>query len=199
MFTLPDLPYPASALEPYIDTQTMEIHHGRHHAAYVKNLNDALSSHPDLSRLDIKDLIIKLDSLPQGIRLAVRNQGGGHLNHSLFWTWLAPQKSSPSSQLLAALNSTFGSLDIFKEKFTASAVAHFGSGWGWLVVKAGQLSLITTPNQDSPLSQGFLPLLGVDVWEHAYYLQYQNRRAEYIEAWFNVINWTEVSGRFARL
>lgn len=196
MFHLPDLPYPASALEPYIDTRTMEIHHGLHHAAYVKNLTDAL---PDKKDSDLLSILGDLSLLPDGIRAKVRNHGGGHYNHSLFWTFMSPEKSLPEKRLLSALTTAFGSLEGFKEKFKAAAMGRFGSGWAWLIAGKSGLSIIDTPNQDSPVMTGQIPLLGIDVWEHAYYLKYQNRRAEYIDAWFNIVSWQQVSSRFAKL
>lgn len=196
MFTLPDLPYSTNALEPYIDAATMEIHHGKHHATYVKNLNDALVSHPELAKKSIEELISSLDSLPLEIKTKVRNNGGGHLNHSFFWPIMAPKSPPPSGRLLTAINTTFSSLDTFKEKFTTSALGRFGSGWAWLVVNAGQLEIVDTANQDSPLSEGKIPVLGIDVWEHAYYLKYQNRRADYIEAFWHVVNWDQVAKNF---
>lgn len=183
MFILPDLPYPTNALEPFIDKETMEIHHGKHHAAYVKNLNDLL---PDKSDQDLVDIIKKPDNVK------IRNQAGGVLNHTLFWKWMAPGKLPPSAQILTHIDTTFGSLDSFKEKFLGAALNHFGSGWAWLVVDKTNLSIIDTSNQDSPISLGLNPILAVDVWEHAYYLKYQNRRKDYLEAWWNVINWPEV-------
>lgn len=189
MFTLPDLPYPANALEPYIDAQTMEIHHGKHHAAYVKNLNDVL---PDKTEAELEQILRTTDN-PK-----VRNNGGGHYNHSLFWQLMAPPtgSGSPTGKLLQAIDSAFGSLEGFKEKFAAAALGRFGSGWAWLVVRDKRLEIRDTPNQDSPVMEGLIPILGLDVWEHAYYLKYQNRRAEYIEAFWNIINWKFVCGRF---
>lgn len=200
MFTLPDLPYPASALEPYIDTSTMEIHHGKHHAAYVKNLNDALATHPEIKAADVNSLLTDPSRLPDDIRTKVKNNGGGHANHSFFWPLMSPDKDQwPSGDLLAALNSAFGNLDTFKEKFSSAALNHFGSGWAWLVTDKGKLEIIDTLNQDSPLSLGKIPLLTVDVWEHAYYLKYQNRRSDYIAAWWHVVNWSEVASNFSSL
>ncbi len=189
MFTLPNLPYPANALEPFIDTQTMDIHHGKHHAAYVKNLNDALPGKSESELLSI---------LRNTSDLKVRNNGGGHFNHSLFWQIMCPADKSGQSEgkLLELLNSTFGDLSIFREKFSQLALGRFGSGWAWLTVKDGQPTLEDTPNQDLPSGT---PILGLDVWEHAYYLKYQNRRADYITAWWNVVNWPEVSRRLASL
>ncbi|OGD01453.1 superoxide dismutase [Candidatus Amesbacteria bacterium RIFOXYB1_FULL_47_12] len=196
MFTLPDLPYSSSALEPYIDTQTMEIHHGKHHAAYVKNLNDALSSYPDLLQTPIETVLSRLNQIPENIRQKVTNHGGGHSNHSLFWPLMTPKSAPPAGALLDAIDSFFGSLDQFQEKFTAAAMGRFGSGWAWLVAASGKLEIMDTPNQDTPLSQGKIPLLGLDVWEHAYYLKYQNRRNDYISAWWHVVNWDQVTANF---
>lgn len=192
MFILPDLPFATNALEPFIDTQTMEIHHGKHHAAYVKNLNDAL---PDVSDSDLLKVLKNLSNLPELIRNKVRNNGGGHYNHSLFWQMLTPATGQlPEGKLLEALNSTFGNFDGFKEKFAAAAMGRFGSGWVWLTANDQQQIAITdTPNQDLPEGT---PILGLDVWEHAYYLKYQNRRPEYVEGWWNIINWPYVSARF---
>jgi Fe-Mn family superoxide dismutase len=195
---LPDLPYAHDALEPHIDARTMEIHHGKHHNAYVTNLNAALDGHPDLQAKSIEDLITDLDSVPEDIRTAVRNNGGGHANHSLFWTVMRPAGGpGPSDALMDAINSAFGSGEACKEKFVTAATTRFGSGWAWLVVKDGKLDVLSTPNQDNPQMTGDgTPILGLDVWEHAYYLNYQNRRPDYIEAWENVINWDEVTRRF---
>lgn len=193
MFTLPQLPYAYDALEPHIDAKTMEIHHTKHHQAYIDKLNAALESHPELQQKTVEELLIGLDGLPTEIQTAVRNHGGGHANHSLFWTLLSPETTQPSGQLESVLNDTFGSVDEFKKQFTQAAGGQFGSGWGWLVRNTnGELKIMATANQDSPVMQGFRPLLGVDVWEHAYYLQYQNRRPEYLEAFWNVVNWAEV-------
>ena len=198
MFTLPNLPYPTDALEPYIDKQTMEIHHGKHHQAYVDNLNKALVGHDDLLSLPIEELLKNIDKVPEGSRQAVINHGGGHANHSFFWQTMSPNPSSPSGSLLTLLNSTFGSVDKFKEAFTAKAMGVFGSGWAFLIKKPdGTLALKRHSFQNSPLLHGNVPVLGLDIWEHAYYLEYQNRRAEYIENWWKVINWNAVSARFA--
>lgn len=195
MFTLPDLPYATDALEPYIDKQTMEIHHGKHHAAYVDNLNKALAGHDNLLNMPVEELLKNIDQVPEGSRQAVINHGGGHANHSIFWKIMSPNPSNPSKSLLSALNSTFGSLDKFKEGFTAIAMSVFGSGWAFLIKKPdGSLALKRHSFQNSPLMHGNVPILGIDVWEHAYYLKYQNRRADYIQAWWNVVNWTAVSG-----
>ena len=198
MFTLPELPYDYSALEPYIDGQTMRIHHDKHHAAYVKNVNDALAGHDDLLSMEINDLIQNLGQVPDDIRTKVRNNGGGHANHTFFWEIMASASGQkPEGMLLNAINSTFSSLDSFKEKFTNAAMGRFGSGWAWLVMENSKLLVMDTPNQDSPLMDGKTPILGIDVWEHAYYLKYQNRRPEYIEAWWKVVNWKEVEKRFS--
>ncbi|MCE5269922.1 superoxide dismutase [bacterium] len=191
-FQVPALPYAADALEPYIDEQTMRIHHDKHHQAYVDKLNAALQGHPELQSKSVEDLLRDLSAVPEAIRTAVRNHGGGHANHSFFWPLLKKDVAygGPAAE---AINSTFGSLDAFKEKFTAAAAGVFGSGWAWLVTSGGKLEIVATPNQDSPLSQGKTPVLGVDVWEHAYYLKYQNRRPEYLAAFFNVINWDTVN------
>ena len=193
-FTLPALPYATNALEPYIDQATMEIHHGKHHNAYVTNLNKTLESAPELADKSIEELLANgLAIVPDAIKTAVRNNGGGHANHSLFFTLLAPAPSTgPTGALAAEIDATFGSLDAFKEKFNAAATTRFGSGWAWLVKSAGKLEIYSTANQDSPLSEGKTPLLGLDVWEHAYYLKYQNRRPEYIGAFWSIVNWGEV-------
>lgn len=194
---LPALPYAFDALEPHIDAQTMEIHHGRHHQTYVNNLNAALDKHPELYEKSVEELISDLNAVPEDIRTAVRNNGGGHANHSLFWQIMSPNGGGePSGALAEAINKTFGSFEQFKEKFTQAALGRFGSGWAWLVVNNGQLEIMSTPNQDSPLMEGKTPILGVDVWEHAYYLKYQNRRPDYVNAFFNVINWDEVAKRY---
>jgi Fe-Mn family superoxide dismutase len=174
----------------------MRVHHQKHHTAYVKNLNSALEKYPELFERGLLELIKDLDSLPEAVRTAVRNNGGGHLNHSLFWQWMTPEKTSPSEKLLSALTQTFGGLDEFKQQFTAKALSHFGSGWAWLIQKDGVLEITSTSNQDSPYSTGAEVLLGLDVWEHAYYLKYRNLRADYISNWWNVVNWREVSSRF---
>lgn len=190
---LPRLPYAYDALEPFIDAKTMEIHHGKHHATYVAKLNEALSNYPDLKEKTAEELLQNLQSLPDSIRQAVRNHGGGHANHSLFWRIMKPDGGNPAGELETALTRDFGGVQMFKETFTKAAAGVFGSGWAWLVKdEQGTLSVQTTPNQDSPLSEGYTPILGLDVWEHAYYLTYQNRRTEYIEQWWNIINWDEV-------
>jgi Fe-Mn family superoxide dismutase len=194
---LPELPYAHNALEPHIDAQTMEIHHGRHHATYVNNLNAALEGHPDLQSKSVEELISNLDALPESIRTAVRNNGGGHANHTLFWQIMSPNGGgTPSGALADAINAAFGSFDNFKAEFTKAATTRFGSGWAWLVVDGGKLAITYTPNQDSPIMEGKTPILGLDVWEHAYYLNYQNKRPDYINAFWNVVNWDEVSKRF---
>jgi Fe-Mn family superoxide dismutase len=198
-FELPNLPYASNALEPHIDAQTMEIHHGKHHAAYVNNLNKALEGNSDLQNKSIEELLGSIDSVPENIRTAVRNNGGGHANHTLFWQIIGPNGGGePSGELADAINRSFGSFDDFKSQFAAAAAGRFGSGWAWLIANPdGSLSVTSTPNQDSPLSDGKTPLLGIDVWEHAYYLKYQNRRPDYISAWWNVVNWDEVAKRYA--
>jgi Fe-Mn family superoxide dismutase len=197
-FELPALPYASNALEPHIDARTMEIHHGKHHAAYVTNLNKALEGHTDLQGKSLEELITSLDSLPEAIRAAVRNNGGGHANHTLFWQIMAPNAGGePAGELADAINAAFGDFAAFKEKFAAAAMGRFGSGWAWLIVEqGGALSITSTPNQDTPVMEGKTPILGLDVWEHAYYLNYQNRRADYIAAWWNVVNWSEVAKRY---
>ena len=193
---LPDLPYDFNALAPHIDEQTMRIHHGKHHAAYVAKLNGALEAHPDLQGKSVEELIADLDALPEGIRTAVRNNGGGHANHTLFWQMMAPGAGgAPTGQIADAINGAFGSFDGLKEKFAAAAMGRFGSGWAWVVADAGSLSIESSPNQDSPRMSGKNAVLGLDVWEHAYYLNYQNRRPDYIAAWWNVVNWAEVNRR----
>jgi Fe-Mn family superoxide dismutase len=196
-FTLPALPYAFDALEPHIDARTMEIHHDRHHAAYVANLNKAVAGQAPLEGKSIEDLLSKLSSVPQEIRTTVRNNGGGHLNHTLFWQMMKQRGGGqPTGDLAVAMNKAFGSFDAFKEAFTKAALGQFGSGWAWLTLDKKALAIESTPNQDNPLSAGRIPLLGVDVWEHAYYLKYQNKRADYVAAWFNVINWDFVTERY---
>jgi Fe-Mn family superoxide dismutase len=196
---LPDLPYAHDALEPHIDARTMEIHHGKHHNAYVSNLNAAIAGNDTLEAMSIEDLVSNLDTVPEDIRGAVRNNGGGHFNHSLFWTVMGPNAGGdPSGDLAAAIDSDLGGLDAFKEAFTKAGMTRFGSGWAWLSVKDGKLVVSSTPNQDSPLMDGSgTPILGLDVWEHAYYLNYQNRRPDYIGAFWNVVNWDAVAERYA--
>ena len=200
-YELPPLPYPATALEPTIDAKTMEIHHDKHHAAYVNNLNAALKGHEDLAAKSPEDLIKSLGSVPEDIRTAVRNNGGGHVNHTLFWVQMTPGGSKePTGALAEAINAKFGSFADFKTKFEEAGVKRFGSGWAWLVKKGGALEIISTPNQDNPLmaEYGATPILGNDVWEHAYYLSYQNRRPDYLKAWWAVVNWDEVTKQFAK-
>jgi len=197
-YELPALTYAHDALEPYIDARTMEIHHGKHHAAYVTNLNNALANHPDWQNKPIEELVSGLSSVPEAIRTAVRNNGGGHLNHTMFWQQLKTGGSPLGGELLTAMNSSFGTLDTFKEQFNKAGLGRFGSGWAWLVVeKTGKLAITSTANQDNPLTDGISPILGVDVWEHAYYLKYQNRRADYLNAIWNVVDWSDVANRFA--
>lgn len=194
--TLPPLPYDYAALEPHIDARTMQIHHGKHHQAYVSNLNAALDKHPEWHQKSLEELLVALDSVPADIRTAVRNNAGGHHNHTLFWTWMAPNAGGdPAGALADALQSTYGSLEAFKQRFAAAAML-FGSGWAWLALSNGRLDVVTTPNQDSPLMTGNMPILGLDVWEHAYYLKYQNRRADYVAAWWEVVNWKEVARHY---
>lgn len=196
-FELPELPYAYEALEPTIDKETMNIHHTKHHNTYVTNLNAALEGHADLQNKTVEELISNLNAIPEDIRTAVRNNGGGHANHSLFWKILSPNGGGePSGELADKINEKFGSFDAFKEQFEKAAAGRFGSGWAWLVYNNGELEIMSTPNQDSPLMEGKTPLLGVDVWEHAYYLKYQNRRPEYLKAIWNVINWDEVSKNY---
>ena len=196
--TLPPLPYPTNALEPHIDAQTMEIHHGKHHNAYVTNLNAALEKAPELADKSLEDLLRNLNSVPEAVRTAVRNNGGGHWNHSQFWQTMGPNGGGgPTGKLADAITSAFGDFEKFKEAFNAAGVARFGSGWVWLVNEGGKLAITSTPNQDNPLMDGKAPpILGNDVWEHAYYLKYQNRRPDYLKAWWNTVNWEEVGRRF---
>ncbi|ADB18842.1 Superoxide dismutase [Pirellula staleyi DSM 6068] len=196
-FTLPALPYATNALEPYIDAKTMEIHHTKHHQAYITNANNALAG-SELESLSVEALIADLSKVPENIRATVRNNAGGHANHSLFWTILGPGAGgTPSGELGDAITSTFGSFDTFKEAFAKAGATRFGSGWAWLSVSGGKLIVESTPNQDSPIMEGRTPILGLDVWEHAYYLNYQNRRPDYIAAFWNIVNWNEVARRFA--
>lgn len=193
---LPPLPYDAAALEPYIDAQTMQIHHGKHHAAYVNNLNAALEKHPNLAGKSTEDLIKNLSAVPEDIRTAVRNNGGGHVNHSMFWQIMGPGKGgAPTGAIAEAIAGTFGGFDAFKEQVNKAGAGRFGSGWAWLVEANGKLAIESTANQDNPLMEGKKPIFGIDVWEHAYYLKYQNRRPDYLAAWWNVINWDEVNKR----
>lgn len=198
MFELPDLPYAHDALEPHIDARTMEIHHGKHHAAYVANVNNALDGHGELAAMSIEDLMSNIAQVPEGIRTAVRNNGGGHANHSLFWSTMSPSGGGePSGDLAAAIDRDLGGFESFKEAFAKAAATRFGSGWAWLTVADGQLEVSSTANQDSPLMDGKTPLVGLDVWEHAYYLNYQNRRPDYVAAWFSVVDWDAVAARLA--
>jgi len=196
---LPQLPYKYDALEPHIDARTMEIHHTRHHQTYVNNLNNALSNHPELESKSIEELVKDLGSIPEDIRTGVRNNGGGHANHSIFWLCMSPNGGGePTGELADAINSSFGSLDSFKEQFAKAGATRFGSGWAWLCVDGnGKLVVTSTPNQDNPLTDGLSPILGLDVWEHAYYLNYQNRRPDYISAFWNIVNWDQVASNFA--
>src|SRR5579864_5355527 len=195
---VPPLPYDFGALEPHIDAQTMQIHHDKHHGAYVTNLNAAIEKHPELGSKSAEDLIRDLNAVPEDIRTAVRNNAGGHVNHSMFWTIMGPNAGGePSGAIADAIKSTFGDFNAFKEKFNDAGLKQFGSGWSWLVRdRGGKLLVMSTPNQDNPMSQDFYPIMGNDVWEHAYYLKYQNRRADYLKEWWNVVNWTEVNRRF---
>jgi Fe-Mn family superoxide dismutase len=194
--TLPALPYPPDALEPHIDKQTMEIHHGKHHQAYVNNLNAALEKHPDLQSKSVEDLIRSINTIPEDIRTAVRNNGGGHANHTMFWQIMGPKAGGkPTGAIADAITSSFGGFDAFKEQLTKAGVGRFGSGWAWVIDQSGKLVIESTANQDSPLMDGKKAVFGIDVWEHAYYLKYQNRRPDYINAWWNVVNWNEVNKR----
>lgn len=199
-FELKPLPYPSDALEPHIDARTMEIHHGKHHATYVTNLNNALKDLPDLANKPLEDILAHLDLVPEAVRTAVRNNGGGHWNHELFWRLITPEgNDTPSGELAKAMESAFGNLDEFKAKFKTAALGRFGSGWAWLVAnKDGSLAITSTPNQDNPLMEGRYAVMGLDVWEHAYYLNYQNRRADYIDAFWNVLNWDIVAEVYAK-
>src|SRR5471030_1803546 len=198
-YTLPPLAYAYNALEPHIDARTMEIHHTKHHQAYINNVNNALKGKADLDSKSVEDLIAHLSAIPEDIRNVVRNNGGGHANHTFFWTIIGPKAGGqPPAQVAAAINQAFGTFDAFKEKFAQAATTRFGSGWAWAsVTKTGQLEISSTANQDSPLMEGKTPILGIDVWEHAYYLHYQNRRPDYIAAFWNVVNWKEVENRFS--
>ena len=199
-FELPALPYAFDALEPYIDTMTMQIHHGKHHAAYVTNLNAALDKHPELAGKSLVELVSDLNSVPEDIRTAVRNNGGGHFNHSMFWQLMSPKSvGEPGGDLARDIAAAFGSFATFKETLEKAGMTRFGSGWAWLGSKGGKLVVLSMPNQDVPMMEGLTPILGVDVWEHAYYLKYQNRRAEYLSNWWNVVNWEEVARRYTAL
>jgi len=200
-FTVPALPYAFNALEPHIDAQTMEIHHDKHHAAYVNNANAALEKYPELGSKSVEDLLWGIDTVPQDIRTAIRNNAGGHSNHSIFWTIMGPGGGgNPPGRLGDTIKSTFGSYDAFKEQLQKAAVGQFGSGWAWLLAdKQGKMSIKSYPNQDSPYMEGLTPILGVDVWEHAYYLKYQNKRADYVAAWFNTLNWPAIEARFSSI
>lgn len=199
-FTLPPLPYEYNALEPHIDARTMQFHHDKHHAAYVKNLNDAVSKYPQLKNMSAEDMLRDLTKVPEDIRTAVRNNGGGHINHSMFWEIMSPKGGGePIGDLAKAINESFGSADAFKAKFNDAGTKRFGSGWVWLVrTTTGKLEIATTPNQDTPLMDGNYPIMGNDVWEHAYYLKYQNLRADYLKAWWNVVNWAEINKRYEK-
>jgi Fe-Mn family superoxide dismutase len=196
-FELPSLPYAFDALEPYIDAMTMEIHHDKHHNAYVTNLNAALEKHPELTGMSLEELVTKIDRVPEDIRTAVRNNGGGHFNHSLFWQVMSPKGGGePTGDLANAINAGFGDFASFKTTFSQAAISRFGSGWAWLGMKGGALTVLSMPNQDVPMMDGLTPILGLDVWEHAYYLKYQNRRPDYVSNWWNVVNWDEVARRY---
>jgi Fe-Mn family superoxide dismutase len=198
-YELPPLPYPFNALEPHIDAKTMEIHHDKHHQAYITNANNALKDHPDLAAKPVDELIANLSQVPESIRTVVRNNAGGHSNHSFFWQIMAPNAGgAPKGKLAEAITATFGSVDAFKEKFQAAGASRFGSGWAWLVVnKEGKLEITSTPNQDSPIMEGLKPVIGIDVWEHSYYLLYQNKRPDYLKAWWNVVNWDQAEKNFS--
>lgn len=198
-FELPKLPYAYEALEPFVDAQTMTIHHTKHHQAYVTNLNGAIEKRPELGSWSLEDLVKRLNDVPEDVRTVVRNHGGGHFNHSLFWELMAPNAGGePTGALAQAIEADFGAFANFKAEFEKAANGRFGSGWAWLVIKGDKLAVVSTPNQDNPLTDGLTPILGIDVWEHAYYLKYQNRRAEYVTNWWNVVNWAEVARRFGK-
>lgn len=198
-YTLPELPYAYDALEPFFDEETMHLHHDKHHQTYVNNLNAAIEKHPEFFDKTVEELVAYLDRLPEDIRVAVRNNGGGHLNHTMFWEWLAPNAGgAPTGDIAAAIDEAFGSFDDFKAEFKAAATGRFGSGWAWLVLDYGKLKVISTANQDNPISDGQIPVLGLDVWEHAYYLKYRNVRPDYIEAFFSLINWDKVNELYAK-
>jgi Fe-Mn family superoxide dismutase len=196
-FALPKLPYAFDALEPHIDAETMKIHHDKHHQAYVDNLNKALANQAELQKQSLLELLRDVKKLPEAVGTAVRNNGGGHLNHSMFWHMMAKKGGKPSGELAAAIDQAFGSFDKFQEKFSGAGLTRFGSGWAWLVAGRNKLEVVSTPNQDTPAMEGRVPILGLDVWEHAYYLKYQNRRGDYIKAWWNVVNWEDVAARYA--
>ena len=196
---LPPLPYPFDALEPYIDAKTMEIHHDKHHAAYVNNLNKALEGHPELQKLPVEELLTQISKVPEAVRTAVRNNGGGHLNHSMFWKIMKKGGGGdPSGALADAINNTFGNFGDFKKTFAQAATSRFGSGWAWLLIRGGKLAIESTANQDNPIMDGGKAFFGLDVWEHAYYLKYQNRRPDYIDAWWSTVNWAQVADNFAQ-
>lgn len=196
-YTLPDLPYAYDALEPYIDAETMHLHHDKHHNTYVTNLNGAIEKHPELGEKSVEELISDMDAIPEDIRTAVRNNGGGHANHSFFWEIMAPNAGGePTGAIKTAIDEAFGSFDKMKEEFKTAATGRFGSGWAWLIIDGGKLAITSTPNQDSPLMDGKIPVLGLDVWEHAYYLKYKNVRPDYIAAFWNVVNWDKVNEHF---
>ena len=198
-YEVPPLPYAYNALEPHIDEQTMHLHHDKHHAAYVAKLNGAVEKYPDLAKKSPEELIRNLSALPEDVRGVVRNNGGGHVNHTMFWQIMGPKGGNPTGAIADAITKAFGGFDAFKEKFEAAGVGQVGSGWAWLVsTKSGELKITSTPNQDNPLSSGDFPVMGNDVWEHAYYLKYQNRRPDYLKAWWNVVNWDEVNKRLAQ-
>lgn len=198
-YTLPELPYAYDALEPFFDEETMHLHHDKHHQTYVNNLNAAIEKHPEFFDKTVEELVAYLDRLPEDIRVAVRNNGGGHLNHTMFWEWLAPNAGgAPTGDIAAAIDEVFGSFDDFKAEFKAAATGRFGSGWAWLVLDYGKLKVVSTANQDNPISDGQIPVLGLDVWEHAYYLKYRNVRPDYIEAFFSLINWDKVNELYAK-
>lgn len=198
-YTLPELPYAYDALEPFFDEETMHLHHDKHHQTYVNNLNAAIEKHPEFFDKTVEELVAYLDRLPEDIRVAVRNNGGGHLNHTMFWKWLAPNAGgAPTGDIAAAIDEAFGSFDDFKAEFKAAATGRFGSGWAWLVLDYGKLKVVSTANQDNPISDGQIPVLGLDVWEHAYYLKYRNVRPDYIEAFFSLINWDKVNELYAK-
>lgn len=198
-YTLPELPYAYDALEPFFDEETMHLHHDKHHQTYVNNLNATIEKHPEFFDKTVEELVAYLDRLPEDIRVAVRNNGGGHLNHTMFWEWLAPNAGgAPTGDIAAAIDEAFGSFDDFKAEFKAAATGRFGSGWAWLVLDYGKLKVVSTANQDNPISDGQIPVLGLDVWEHAYYLKYRNVRPDYIEAFFSLINWDKVNELYAK-